>query len=86
MNTKLQFKVDPERIELGELIDMQDGNIKAMRDLLAHCLTNGNGEFMTDDEARKLVNKLKLSEIKNTVAEFVKQLGDKALPSPISSD
>jgi len=79
MAEKLTFTVDAERITLEELINMQSGDLRAMRDVLAHCLVGENGEFVEYDAAKKTIGQIKLSEVKATAAQFVEQLNSDAV-------
>lgn len=78
----LKFKVDPERITLGELIDAQEGKLAAMRDMLAHCLVDDAGDYVETEAAMRMVSGLKLSEVKDTVDGFVNQLQGQAVNPP----
>jgi len=51
--TKLELRVTAARSEelvLGDLIAAQDGDLKAMRDTLAHFVVNGTGEYMEQED------------------------------------
>jgi hypothetical protein len=76
---KLRFKLDPERLTLDQLIGMQDGEYKAMRDVLALSLIDERGEFLKDDEAKKTIGGLKLSQVLEAASEFVRQVRDAAV-------
>jgi hypothetical protein len=75
----LKFKLDPERITLDQIIGMQDGDLRAMRDTLAACLVNGNGEYMEEEAARREIGSLKLSQVQKAATEFVEQVRDTAV-------
>lgn len=77
---KLKFKLDPDRITLGQLIGMQDGDLKAMRDTLAASLVNGDGAYTEYGEAQRVINALKLSQVQEAAQEFVRQVRDTAVP------
>ncbi len=79
MATPLRFRIDAERITLEELIDMQSGDLAAMRDVLAHCLTDEAGECVEFEEARRIVGQLKLSEVKATARQFMEQISEGAV-------
>lgn len=81
----LRFKLDPERLTLDQLIGMQDGEYKAMRDVLAMSLVDNRGEFLTEDEAKKIIGGLKLSQVLETANEFIKQVRDTAV-NPTSGE
>lgn len=79
---KLQFQVDAERITLGELIDVQDGQLAAMRDMLAHCLVREDGTYVEYAAAQRVIGDLKLSEVRDTVNQFMEQLQAGAVNPP----
>ena len=79
--TELKLRVTAERSEglvLGDLIGAQDGDLKAMRDTLAHFVLNGTGAYMDPEDgeiiidgelktvpgARTLVGRLTLGQLK----------------------
>ena len=76
---KLKFVVDAGRITLDELINMQSGDLRAMRDVLAHCLVDETGEYVEYEEAKRSIGQIKLSEVKSTAAQFVEQLNADAV-------
>jgi hypothetical protein len=75
----LKFKLDPDRITLDQIIGMQDGDLKAMRDTLAACLVNGDGGYMEEEAARREIGSLKLSQVQEAAREFVEQVRDSAV-------
>lgn len=51
--TKITLKVTAARSEdlvLGDLIAAQDGDLRAMRDTLAHFVVNGTGDYMEQND------------------------------------
>jgi hypothetical protein len=51
--TEIKLRVTAERSEelvLGDLIAAQDGDLKAMRDTLAHFVVNGTGDYMEQED------------------------------------
>ncbi len=51
--TELELRVTAARSEelvLGDLIAAQDGDLKAMRDTLAHFVVNGTGDYMEQED------------------------------------
>jgi len=79
MAEKLKFVVDADRITLEELINMQSGDLRAMRDVLAHCLMGEDGEYIDYEQAKRTIGQIKLSEVKATAAQFVEQLNSDAV-------
>jgi len=69
---KIRLKIDPDRITIDDLIAIEDGSIKtrAVRDLIARFIVDERGEFLEDEEAKKLVGKLTLTELLRVGAEL----------------
>ena len=85
---KIQLKIDTDRITLDELIEMESGNMTArfMRDFLARFVTNGDGDYLAEEEARKIIGSMNLTQLKETSEQFVdsiQELQAAAIP-PIS--
>lgn len=85
---KLRFRLDFGRIEFGTFISMaklkpsmsmQEIDWEAMRNVLASCLIDDNDEFMEQDEAERIINKLKMSQVMETANEFTRQVRDSAV-------
>jgi len=75
----LRFKLDPDRITLNQIIDMQSGDFRAMRDVLAASLVNGDGGFMDMAEAIQIIGSLKLSQVQGAAQEFANQVKNTAI-------
>ena len=59
---ELQLKVTAERSDglvLGDLIAAQEGDLKAMRNTLAHFVVNGTGDYMNQEDYEVTVDKKK---------------------------
>ena len=71
---KIRFQVDPERLTLNDLIDLEEQNQspRFMRDFLAKFAVDDKGEYLPDDMAQEMVGCLTLAELAQTVQDFSK--------------
>ncbi|MFV2045022.1 MAG: hypothetical protein ACC700_17515 [Anaerolineales bacterium] len=94
---ELKLSVTTNRAEglvLGDLIAAQDGDLRAMRDTLAHFVVNGTGDYMSQDDyevtldgfthaepgARTQVSRLTLGQLKFYSKQLQGSLRDEAVP------
>lgn len=82
-----KFVIDPERITLDELIELEEAgtnvSLKMARDLLSKHIVNGTGEYLEGAAALKAVGGLNLLELQNAVQQFIvaaEQLGIQFTP------
>lgn len=83
--SKVRFKIDPERLEVNDLIavegwanrsDSGDNRlmlkeVRPMRDFLAGMLMDEDGNFIDREEAVKIVGTMKISELNEAVQKFM---------------
>lgn len=95
--TDIQLRVTATRAEgliLGDLIAAQEGDLRAMRDTLAHFAVNGTGEYMESEDAKALIGALTLGEMRTYSGQLQGSLREEAVPkepepasdSPSSTD
>jgi len=60
--TDLKFKIAVDRITLDDLIDIEDGKLKPIRNIMANCLLGSDGEYLPKDEALAVIGKLTIAE------------------------
>jgi DNA-binding transcriptional regulator LsrR (DeoR family) len=85
--TIINIKVDLDRFTLDDVIAMESRSAASLRDTIAKCLLDANGNFMETNEARKVIGGLTLRELQTVSAQFAQAMGaakDDALP-PIGS-
>lgn len=80
---KIRFVVDVERVTLDQTIGMQDGELRAMRDVLATCLVDENGEYVPFEQAQREIGALTLGQVREAANEFMAALRDGAVNPPI---
>ena len=100
---ELQLKVTAERSDglvLGDLIAAQEGDLKAMRNTLAHFVVNGTGDYMNQEDyevtlngekqtksgARTQVALLTLGQLKFYSMQLQGNLRDDAAPKETGTD
>ena len=66
--------VDRERLEIGDLIAMEEGSLKAQRDVLASCLTDENDVYLPKADAIAKLNKLNAKEFANLVKQMLEAM------------
>ena len=76
----LNFLIERKRIKLEDVIRMEEGSLKAQRDLLAACMVDGQGAYLEKDQAIDALNQLDLDQFNAAVAQFLEELS--ALPLP----
>lgn len=82
---ELNLLVDRERLEIGDLVGMEEGNIKAQRDVLASCLIDDNGQYLDKEDAIKILNKLNAKQFSDLVFQFMDELRSLPLPTKTRS-
>lgn len=83
MNFKIESGIESE-LTIDDLIALQEGQARAVRDILSKFAFNDNGKKIEVDEARKIIGKMKLSEIEGITAQFSAALKD-ATANPTSA-
>lgn len=90
-----------EELMLADLIAAQEGDLRAMRDTLAHFVVNGTGDYLPQDDyvrkdeagnsvvvpgARTLIGRLKLGQLKQYSGQLQTQLREDAVPKGTGTD
>ena len=73
---EIQLKLNADRLTLDELVDLESGSYSAtfMRNFLSRFVIDENGEFMAENEARKIVGKLTLTQLQTVVNDFTESI------------
>lgn len=89
---KYTFVVDPERLTLDDLIELEESggqiSMRRARDLLSDFLVNGSGEYVPKEDAIKVVGGFNLLEVRDAVDQFIAAanlLGGKLVPEASGS-
>lgn len=85
----ITLKLDPSRLTVGDLVALEDGNLKAryMRDFLARFVISGD-VYLPIAEARNAIDEMnltQLTEVTTQLGEQVKELQAAAV-SPTNGD
>ncbi len=83
MNFKIESGIESE-LTIDDLIDLQDGKAKAVRDILSKFAVDDAGNKIEVAEARKQIGKMKLSEIETISKQFGDALAN-ATANPTSA-
>ena len=82
---QIHLKIDPNVLTLDDLIAFEESGttIRGLREMLMRFATNGDGQPLPEGEARKLIGKMTVKEVRQTVERFteaVKELQATAVP------
>ena len=84
MMDKITLQIDPERITLNQLIQMEEGlSNRQSRDLLANFVLDGE-KYMEPEKAQELIGNLNLTQLRDVTKQFVedcKALGEGLVPN-----
>ena len=72
MNFELQVNLD--EITLIEVIQVEEGNIKALRSLLAKCMVDKKGVKLSQDAAFEILNGLSMRELREVSNQFMEAM------------
>ena len=77
----MKFKVDGnllgETLTFNDLIALQDGQARAVRDVLARYMVDEQGVSIPLDEASKVLGAMKLAEVADIAKQFTAAIQDK---------
>ncbi len=67
----IQIRVDIDRVTLDDVIALEDNkSVRTMRDILARFVTNEAGEYLPLEEAKQVLGKLNMREVKDVASKF----------------
>lgn len=79
----LRFKVDENRLTLGDLIDLEGANLKTVTNVMSRCLLKDDSAFYPEAEALKVLRALPVSDVSAAADAFrsaIDALKDGAIP------
>jgi hypothetical protein len=82
----LRIQVDIDRVTVDDLIGIEDGKIRAVRDMLARLAVDEQGQPLPLDEAKRLVGSLSLRQLKQQSDAMMRALKDGAIPPASASN
>lgn len=92
INEKSVNNMTWEEYEVFELAQEGDVKLNRLRPILARFMLNGNNDFMEHDKAMKVLAKLPIGKIKETIEQFMNALKGSVVPkangtpSPLPSE
>jgi hypothetical protein len=69
----MNFKIDntiASELCIDDLIDLQDGKVKPLRDVLSKFAYSDGGVKIEPEEAKKLIGKMKIDEMRDLSEKF----------------
>lgn len=73
-------------LELDLLIKAQEGDMRAMRDTLAHFLTDRNGNYVKKEVAQVVIGKMTIGQLKLESQKLQGSLQEDAAPKATEKD
>jgi hypothetical protein len=73
----IRFKIDPERMTLGDLIVIEEPQAttwREKREMMSHHMVDENGEFIDPGEARGILSKLNMVQLGIAAQAFRAQM------------
>jgi len=81
---KIEIRVNEERLSelvtVDELIGLEEGKIKTMRDVLAKFVVGENGNFLEEEEGRKAIGRMTIAQLKESSLQFARMAEGAAVP------
>ena len=81
---KIEIRVNEERLSelvtVDELIGLEEGKIKTMRDVLAKFVVGENGNFLEEEEGRKAIGRMTIAQLKESSLQFMRMAEGAAVP------
>ena len=79
----MEIKIELDRLTVDDLVNLEEGGIRAVRDVLGKFVMNGTGGFVDAEEGAKAIGALTISEmtgLSKDVQSQVKGLKDELVP------
>ncbi len=77
--TKERLKEFP--LTMDEYIDMEEGRVKAVRDMMARFVVDADGSYLPIEQAKKIVGKIPMDEeINERMADFQRKIQAALVP------
>ncbi len=72
----MQYEIfyDENRVTVGDIMDMEDGNTRARVSVLGRHVKNGNGEYIEPEDGFKLLAKLTVPELDVLIDKFIEEM------------
>lgn len=73
---KLEISFDVEELTFDEVIDIQEGNLRRAKGILAKFAVGPDGKPLPPEAADEAIGRLKVKQIRDVFAEFGKQVNE----------
>jgi hypothetical protein len=87
MSEQVTIKADLERmkdfITVDEMVGMQSGTFRDIRNVLSRFVVGEGGEFLPEEEGRKAVGSLTIRQLEEAAIKFRGGMSDAAVPPVI---
>jgi hypothetical protein len=81
---KIEIRVDQNRlgelVTVDEFIALQDGEIRAIRDVLGRFVVGEDGEYLDTEEGVRAIGGLTINQLKETAEGFTRKAQGAAVP------
>ena len=85
MTKQIEIRVDQQRlgdlVTVDEFIAMQEGNVKAIRDVLGRFVVNGDGSYLDPEAGKRAIGALTINQLKETAEGFTRKAQEAAVPN-----
>jgi hypothetical protein len=86
----MKLVISQERLErlvkVGELLEVQTGNLPVIVDVMSRFVINADGSYMDSKEAVEIIKDLTIAELKEVSNDFSNKLTGAAVPPLNASD
>lgn len=74
MTEKVYIKLTVDELTFDEMIDIQEGNLRKAKTILAKFAADEGGQRLPEDAANEAIGKMTLKQMRETFAEFGAQV------------
>jgi len=75
-----ELVLDLKKIKLGDIIALQEGDLKAARSFIATCMVDAEGKQIERDKAIELLNDVDLETFQGLVGQLSEAMNKNPLP------
>jgi len=84
MDFEIVLNIDPKKIKLGDVIALQEGDLKAARSFVMSCMVDKDGQPFEKDKALELLNDVTIDEFQQLLSKVMEGMNKN--PLPLSGD
>ena len=75
-----------EVVTVGELLEMQSGNLPIIVSVMSKFVVDEEGQYFTAEQGEEIVKSLTIAELKKAASDFSKKVVDTAVPPQSGED